>query len=81
MVFLPSKPSACDFYRGSALYMLNTIQHFFRYEKVDFIDLVETDDDHIVKGTSLLVAPRTSLLIAPVLIELVEKEKSVYTGK
>ena len=35
--------------------VFNTIQHFFRYEKIDFIALAETDDNEIVKGTSLLV--------------------------
>ena len=48
----------------------NTIQHFFRYEKIDFIDLVETDDNEIVKGTSLLVV---LIKLAPVFIELIEK--------
>ena len=41
-------------------------------KKIDYIDLAETDDDEIVKGTSLLVVLTK---LAPVLIELVEKEK------
>lgn len=41
-------------------------------KKIDYIDLVETDDDEIVKGTSLLVV---LIKLAPVLIELVEKVK------
>ena len=47
-------------------------------KKIDYIDLVETDDDEIVKGTSLLVVLTK---LAPVLIELAEKEKNAYTGK
>ena len=47
-------------------------------KKIDYIDLAETDDDEIVKGTSLLVVLTK---LAPVLIELVEKEKNAYTGK
>ena len=47
-------------------------------KKIDYIDLAETDDDEIVKGTSLLVILTK---LAPVLIELVEKEKNAYTGK
>ena len=39
-------------------------------KKIDFIDLVETDDNEIVKGTSLLVV---LLKLAPVFIELMEK--------
>ena len=39
-------------------------------KKIDFIDLVETDDDEIVKGTSLLVVLTKP---APVFIELLEK--------
>ena len=47
-------------------------------KKIDYIDLAETDDDEIVKGSSLLVVLTK---LAPVLIELVEKEKNAYTGK
>ena len=47
-------------------------------KKIDYFDLVETDDDEIVKGTSLLVVLTK---LAPVLIELAEKEKNAYTGK
>ena len=50
----------------------------FGTKKIDYIDLAETDDDEIVKGTSLLVVLTK---LAPVLIELVEKEKNAYTGK
>ena len=39
-------------------------------KKIDFIDLVETDDGEIVKGTSLLVVLKKP---APVFIELLEK--------
>ena len=48
-------------------------------KKIDYIDLAETDDDEIVKAASLLVVLTK---LAPVLIELVEKEKkNAYTGK
>ena len=33
----------------------NKIEHFFRYNKINFIDLMGTDDDEIVKARSLLV--------------------------
>ena len=39
-------------------------------KKIDFIDLVETDDGETVKGTSLLVVLTKP---APVFIELLEK--------
>lgn len=41
-------------------------------KKINYIDLEETDDDKIVKSTSLLVVLAK---LAPLLIELVEKEK------
>ena len=48
-------------------------------KKINYIDLEETDDDKIVKSTSLLVVLAK---LAPLLIELVEKEKkNAYTGK
>ena len=50
---------------------------FFRTKKIDYIDLAETDDDEIVKATSLLFVLTK---LAPVLKELVEKEgKKMHT--
>ena len=45
-------------------------------KKIDYIDLAETDDDEIVKAASLLVVLTK---LAPVLLELVEKEKKMHT--
>ena len=45
-------------------------------KKIDYIDLAETDDDEIVKATSLLVVLTK---LAPVLTELVDKEKKIHT--
>ena len=33
----------------------NKIEHFFRYNKINIIDLMGIDDDEIVKARSLLV--------------------------
>ena len=65
------KTEACDSYRSSAY--INRLIRFnisLGTKKIDFTDLVETDDDEIVKGTSLLVV---LINLAQMLIELLEK--------
>ena len=65
------KTSACDSYSCSAY-----IKRLIRFnislgaKKIGFIDLVETYDGEIVKGTSFLVV---LIKLAPVFIELIEK--------